>query len=76
MSGALETLLFVAGFLLILFFCTESFQQGLVRLHSTLQRRPRLKYLAFPLASLLGLGAAALIIRALVHFAAGQFSYD
>lgn len=76
MSRALETLLFVAGFLLIVFFCTESFQQGLARLHSILQQRPRLKYLAYPLAALLGLGAAALIIRALVHFAAGRFSYD
>ena len=76
MSGALETLLFVAGFLLILFFCTESFHRGLVRLNAILQQRPRLKYVAYPLGALLGLGAAALIIKALVVFAANRFSYD
>ncbi len=76
MSRALETLLFVAGFLLILFFCTEPFQQGLARLNATLRQRPRLKYVAYPLGALLGLGAAALIIKALVVFVTGRFSYD
>jgi hypothetical protein len=76
MSRALDTLLLVAGFLLILFFCTESFQQGLARLHAVLRRRPRLKYIAYPLGALLFLGAAALIIHTLVGFAASRFSYD
>ena len=76
MSRALEALLLVAGCLLILFFCTEAFQQGLARLNATLRQRPRLKYVAYPLGVLLGLGAAVLIIKALVVFAAGRFSYD
>ena len=76
MSRALETLLIVAGFLLILFCCTEAFQQGLARLNAALRQRPRLKYVAYPLGALLFLGAAALIIHTLVGFAASRFSYD
>ncbi len=76
MSRAVEILLLVAGCLLILFCCTEAFQQGLARLNATLRQRPQLKYVAYPLGALLGLGAAALIIKALVVFAAGRFSYD
>ncbi len=76
MSRALETLLLVAGLLLILFFCTEPFQQGLARLQAVLRQRPRLKYIAYPLGALLFLGAAALILHTLVIFAASRFSYD
>jgi hypothetical protein len=76
MSRALEPLLLVAGFLLILFFCSETFRQSLARLKAALRQRPRLKYVAYPLGALLFLGAAALIIHTLVGFAASRFSYD
>ena len=72
----MEILLLVAGCLLILFFCTEAFQQGLERLNAALRQRPRLKFVAYPLGALLFIGAAALIIKALVAFAASRFSYD
>lgn len=72
----LDTFLTFAGFFLIFFFCTESFQQGLVRLNSSLQQRPRLKYVVYPLSALLGLGAAVLILKTLVKFAATLFSYE
>jgi hypothetical protein len=76
MSRAWEILIVVAGLVLILFFCTEPFQQGLVRLQALLRQQPRLKYIAYPLGALLFLGAAALIIHTLVIFAASRFSYD
>jgi uncharacterized protein YacL len=75
-SGVLETLLVVIGFLLIIFCCTEAFQQSLKRLQAALERRPRLKLVVYPAGALLGLGAAALIINALADFAASRFSYD
>lgn len=76
MSRAWDTLLLVAGLVLILFLCTEPCQQGLARLQAALRRRPRLKYIAYPLGFLLFLGAAALIIHTLVIFATSRFSYD
>jgi len=75
-SRALEPLLLVAGFLLILFFCTEAFQQGRKRLEAALRQQPRLKFVVYPLGALLFIGAAALIINALVDFAGSRFSYD
>ncbi len=71
-----ETLLLGAGLLLFVFLCTEPVQQGLHRLHTALKRRPRLKLVVYPLGVLLCLGAAALIINALVDFTASRFSYD
>lgn len=75
-SSALETLLVGAGCLLIVFFCTEAFQQGLKRLQTALRQQPRLKFVVYPLGALLFIGAAALIINALVDFAAQRFSYE
>jgi hypothetical protein len=65
-----------AGFFLIFFLLSEDFQQGLKRLQTFLQARPRWRYVAYPLGVLLVLGAAALIVQALVIFAASRFSYD
>jgi len=75
-SSAWEDLLSVAGFLLLLFFCTEAFQQGRKRLEAALRQQPRLKFVVYPLGALLFIGAAALIIKALLGFAASRFSYD
>jgi uncharacterized protein YacL len=75
-SIALEDLLFFAGFLLIFFFLSEEFKRSLDRLSALLQRRPPLKYLAYPLGVLLFLVVAALIIHLVVHFVALRFSYD
>jgi hypothetical protein len=62
--------------LLIGFFLSEDFPRGLVRLHTLLHQRPRLKYAAYPLGALLAFGAAALIAQALVNFTLRGFSYD
>jgi uncharacterized protein YacL len=75
-SLALEDLLFYAGFFLIFIFLSEEFKRSLHRLSTLLKRRPRLKYLAYPLGVLLFLVVAALIIRLVVHFVALRFSYD
>ncbi len=73
----METLLEGAGFLLIVFFCTEPFQQGLRRLRAVLRQRPRLKYAAYPLAVLLCLGAAALIAHSVLALGISlRFSND
>jgi hypothetical protein len=71
-----KTILLAAGFLLSLFFFSEEFRNTLLRLQAILQQRPRLKYLAYPLGALFFLGAATLIIHALVFLAACRFSYD
>ena len=73
---ALESILVGAGFFLILIFLSEDFQQWLQRLRAALHRRPRWKLVAYPMAALLLMGAAALIFRALMTLAALRFSYD
>ena len=71
-----ETILLCAGFLLSLFFFSEEFHRALLRLKDVLRQRPRLKYFVYPLGALFLLGAAALIIRALMVLASSRFSYD
>ncbi len=72
----LETILAFAGFFLIFIFLSEDFQQWLQRLQATLQRWPRWRLVAYPVVALLFVGAAALIIQALMIFATLRFSYD
>ena len=73
---ALETMLFCAGFALILLSLSDGFQQWLLCLQAALQLRPRWKVVAYPAAALLFLGVAALVIQTLMSFAALRFSYD
>jgi type IV secretory pathway VirB6-like protein len=72
----LETILVFAGFLLIFICLSEDFQQWCQRLQAALRRRPRWRLLAYPVVALVFMGAAALIIQALMIFAALRFSYD
>jgi hypothetical protein len=71
-----EALLLVAGLFLIPFFFSEEFLHVWQRLQAVLQQHPHLRYFAYPLGALLILGAAALIIYALVALASSRFSYD
>lgn len=73
---ALQTILAFAGFFLISIFLSEDFQQWWPRLQAKLRRRPRWRWVAYPVFALLFMGAAALIFRALMIFAALRFSYD
>ena len=75
-NHVLETILAFAGFFLIFIFLSEDFQQWLPRLQATLRRRPRWRLVAYPVVALLFMGAAALILQALMIFAALRFSYD
>ncbi|MCL4502609.1 MAG: hypothetical protein M1438_12285 [Deltaproteobacteria bacterium] len=72
----LKTILVCAGFLLIFIFLSEDFQQWWQRFQAALRRRPRLKLVAYPVVAMLFMGAAALVIQALMIFAALRFSYD
>lgn len=55
----LETILAGSGFFLIFILLSEDFPQWVQRLQATLRRRPRLKYVAYPVAALPFMGAAA-----------------
>ena len=72
----LETILACTGLFLIFIFLSEDFQQWVRRLQETLRRRPRWRLVAYPVVALLFMGAAVLILRALMIFAALRFAYD
>ena len=66
-----------AGLLLIILLCTEEFRRGLLYAREALQRRPRLKPLAYPLAALLLLAVALLLLNALIGLVLSvTFSYE
>jgi hypothetical protein len=66
-----------AGLFLFILLATEESSRALAWVRDTLARRPGLKLLAYPLAALMGLAAAALIINAFVNLALSlTFSYD
>ncbi len=64
------------GFLLILLLCTEEFQGGLRKLWQGQTSQPGGKYLDYPLALVLGVAAAGLIVFSLWSFMSTTFSYD
>ena len=66
----------VIGFLLILLLLTEEFRDTLRQVWRRFTLRPRGKYLAYPLALVLGLAAAGLIGFSLWFFVSTTFSYD
>jgi len=66
-----------AGLLLIILLCTEEFRRGLTLAQAALERRPRLKPLAYPLAALLGLAVTGIILNALIKLVLSlPFSYE
>jgi hypothetical protein len=72
----MNLLITLLGFLLILLLCTEEFRGGLKRLWRRHTSKSRAKYLAYPVAVVLGLAAAGLIVFSLWTFMATTFSYD
>ncbi len=64
------------GFLLILLLVTEEFREALKNLWMHLMSRPWGKYLAYPLALVLGLVTTGLILYSLWSFVSTTFSYD
>ena len=72
----LETILVFAGFFLISISSSRGFSAVVAAPSGYVTRRPRWRFVAYPVVALLFMGAAALIIQALVIFAALHFSYD
>jgi CRISPR/Cas system-associated protein Cas10 (large subunit of type III CRISPR-Cas system) len=69
-------LISAVGFLLIILLCTEEFREALKTLWRRLTARPGAKYLAYPLAVVLILAAAGLILFSLWSLLSTRFSYD
>jgi len=69
-------LISVLGFILILLLLTEEFRDTLRQLWRRFTSRPRGKYLAYPVALVLGLAAVGLIGFSLWFFVTTTFSYD
>jgi hypothetical protein len=71
------TILFYAGFLLIIFLVTEEFGRALEWLRVRLKRSPRSRIIFYPLLLLLIVVAGFIIVTSLIKFSTTLiFSYD
>jgi hypothetical protein len=76
-DNVIRTILFYAGFLLILILFSEEFARALTWLRGFLQRSPRYRIIVYPLLFLLIAAAGIIIANSLVKFATTLiFSYD
>jgi len=73
----IRTILFYAGFLLIIFLFSEEFARALKWLRARLQRSPRYRIIVYPLLLLLIVIAGFIIVTSLIEFSTAlTFSYD
>jgi hypothetical protein len=73
----IRTILFFAGFLLIIFLFSEEFARALEWLRVCLQRSPRYRIILYPLLVLLIVAAGIIIVTSLIKFSTTlTFSYD
>jgi hypothetical protein len=71
------TILFYAGFLLIIFLFTEEFARALAWLRARLKRSPRCRIIFYPLLLLLIVAAGFIIVTSLIKFSTSlTFSYN
>ena len=71
------TILFYAGFLLIIFLFTEEFARALEWLQARLKRSPRCRIIVYPLLLLLIVVAGFIIVTSLIKFSTTlTFSYE
>jgi hypothetical protein len=71
------TILFLAGFLLIIFLCSEEFARALAWLRAHLKRSPRSRIIIYPLVLLLIVTAGFIIVTALIKLSTTfTFSYE
>jgi uncharacterized protein YacL len=71
------TILFSAGFLLIIFLFSEEFARALEWFRARLKRSPRSRIIVYPLLLLLIVVAGFIIVTSLIKFATTlTFSYD
>lgn len=73
----IRTILFYAGFLLIIFLFSEEFARALTWLRARLKRSPRCRIIVYPLLLLLIVIAGFIIVTSLIKFSTVlTFSYD
>ena len=73
----IRTILFYAGFLLIIFLFSEEFARALEWLRARLKRSPRCRIIVYPLLLLLIVVAGFIIVTSLIKFSTTlTFSYD
>ena len=73
----IRTILFYAGFLLIIILFTEEFARALEWLRARLKRSPRGRIIVYPLLLLLIVAAGFIIVTSLIKFSSTlTFSYD
>jgi hypothetical protein len=76
-DNVIRTILFYAGFLLILILFSEEFARALEWFRVRLQRSPRYRLIVYPLLLLLIVAAGIIIVTSLVRFSTTfTFSYD
>ena len=76
-SNVIRSILFYAGFLLIIIFLSEEFARALEWLRTRLQRSPRGRIIVYPLLLLLIVAAGIIIANSLIKFSTTlTFSYD
>ena len=73
----IRTILFYAGFLLIIILFSEEFARALEWLRACLKRSPRCRIIVYPLLLLLIVAAGFIIVTSLIKFSTTlTFSYD
>lgn len=73
----IRTILFFAGFLLIILLFSEEFARALKWLRARLERSPRRRIIVYPLLLLLIAAAGFIIVASLIQFSTTlTFSYD
>ena len=76
-GAAIGTILFFAGFLLIIFLFSEEFARGREWVRAGLKRSPRRRIIVYPLLVLLIIAAGLIIAVSLIKFSTTlTFSYD
>ena len=76
-DSVIGTILFYAGFLLIIFLFTEEFARALEWLRARLRRSPWHRIIFYPLLLLLIVAAGFIIVTSLLKFSTTlTFSYD
>jgi predicted PurR-regulated permease PerM len=76
-DAVIRTILFYAGFLLIIFLFSEEFARALEWLRACLKRSPRGRIIVYPLVLLLIAAAGFIIVTSLINFSTTlTFSYD
>lgn len=72
----MDLVISLVGFLLLLLLCTEEFREALKRLWRRRVSQAGAKYLAYPVALVLGVAAAGVIVFSLWILLSTTFSYD